>query len=530
MANVSSQPQARDRQSKRNLLYHQFDDEMVWEVFTSPNSKVTKEDAKSRAWLANSKSQKLSQDEAKERKIWMKKREDWERRAKSVTEIHSNDKFLAQRVLTPYLQHEPKAVSRSSSKKERRKRLFPPRGKVQEWAQFDDSVSNFEHEEHPNCELDDPWMGSVYANGPLANEAEEKAWLKLNVLDRLQKVKLLDNTRTSACTVGSPDLCLYSGNEGQQRIVACVEAKSTHNLWLPSNADHIVTNYDECWVDSDLIHCVAHPIGQVARTMIVNSIMHGAITSATRTYFVRFALVDGELHLLLSRRWYVGERNYLRAWAWFYNSALREDRLELVKDLHSTWKELSPREVENRRSSRIAEKKDGQRVEILSLRVKYDDIEFTGRTLGDGRNGIVREAVWRNINVAVKSFDIDHGSSDSFYRELDSYIKLKDVQGLLVPKLHFWAKHWTGSLFVLGLQIGTDMPFSIDRDHSIEKETVLQQLYRLGFTHLDSDDFRNFTYIPDGLNDHRMVVLDLESLEPCQPSSPVTQSSDYDFV
>ncbi len=526
MTTIGSESTGRPRKRHREdhlSRYCEFDSEKSWEVFVLPNSKLTVEDAKERNRLASSKDINLSDAEEAERKRWRDLRETLLVEIPVV--INNIEEFLECRVLAPILLDSKENVSRPSSSKDRRERLFPPKNALLEWDDFDKNVSQFKPSASADGKYKDTWGYSAGDDLSLKNEEEEKAWINSNVINRLHHASLLCRENHSAeNALGMPDMSLYGGSTDLQCIIATIEVKSTHNLWLPPLAESIVENFNES-LDGDhaLFFCVAHVIGQVCRTMIVNEVTHGAITSSTRTHFVRFMVESDKATMLISRRWYVGEPNYLRAWAWFSQSA-REEAKKPFPEVHfRKWSNASPPRKPKRRSARLAGQESISKPVVNVLRIDWEDIEFTGVVLGYGRHGSVHEARWGYETVAIKIFDIDHGAEDAFERELSAYIKLKEVQGLLIPKLHFWTRHWTGSLFALGLQLGRSEPACGRHDVWIEKEAVLEGLRERGYSHTDSDDLRNFVYIDNGCGGDRLVAIDLESIEPDQLLSPLTE-------
>lgn len=511
-------------QSGVDCRYKKFDDQKAWEVFKLPVSKLTVEDVRGRASFSPNK--KLTHVEVAERQNWIMNRKEW--KASEPIRIQTAKQFLDHRILAPILTASAHIVSGPSTSREQRDRTFPSHDAVLEWKEFDELVSLFEPCEVSNPEFQDTWYLSGSSASSLRDEEGEKHWLNSNVLDRLHEAKLLDNNPITATPEGRPDLYLCGRCEELQSIVVCIETKSTHNLWIPSTTESIVVNYKEAWNHSpDLNHSILHPIGQVVRTMIVHKVMHGVLSSATRTYFLRFETKTDGVRLLVSRRWYVGEHNYLRAWAWFSSSAGREDKANFPEHQLKSWTKQSPRQVPKRSSPRLG--KDVCNLTLANIaHIEWNDIDYSGVILGYGRHGSVREAVWGNKSIAVKVFDVDHEGVDSFERELSAYLSLNKVQGLLIPKLYFWSRHWAGSLFAIGLQAGRWEPVHGSRDSWAEKEAVLEGLREYGFLHHDSDDIRNFIYIDDEEGGERLVAIDLESIEPYRSSPSSIQLYEED--
>ena len=137
--------------------------------------------------------------------------------------------------------------------------------------------------------------------------------------------------KTSACK-GLAAKYIVDGN----RVAVCIEEKSTHNLRIPERVDTLVKSY------ADTNWWTRHPIGQLARQMLVNECAYGVITSGTRTYFVHASMEGDSVVFYVSRRWYVGEPEYLRAWAWLVKVAMETERVNLRGCKDGGWMELSP--------------------------------------------------------------------------------------------------------------------------------------------------------------------------------------------
>lgn len=96
--------------------------------------------------------------------------------------------------------------------------------------------------------------------------------------------------------------------------------KSTHNLLRPVPAIKIVQTYNSEYIAVQVNqngrttrwNNVNHPLGQLLCYMLDNECSYGALTSATRTYFVR---ISDDAEVFVSDAWFVGQENYLRTWA-----------------------------------------------------------------------------------------------------------------------------------------------------------------------------------------------------------------------
>lgn len=119
-------------------------------------------------------------------------------------------------------------------------------------------------------------------------------------------------------------------------------------------------------------------------------------------------------------------------------------------------------------------------------------------------------ARWEGKAVAVKQFDLGTpGIWERAKTEIEAYERLKDCQGILIPKALFLSRSKYDVLF-LGLQLGR-MPRP-DDDVSGWHE-ILEKLRRdCGFHHHDADG-RNGIVIRDEKGVDRLVVIDLEESE-----------------
>ncbi|KAL3910533.1 MAG: hypothetical protein SGILL_007657, partial [Bacillariaceae sp.] len=129
------------------------------------------------------------------------------------------------------------------------------------------------------------------------------------------------------------------------------------------------------------------------------------------------------------------------------------------------------------------------------------------KALGYGRNGCVFRACWEGKEVAVKQFDLGvPGVYKRAKNEIRAYEKLRDCQGILVPKALFLSRSKFG-VFFLGLQQGR-MP-GVDDDVSNWGNVLLRLRRDYGFLHEDAEG-RNGIFIQDGRGKERLVAIDLE--------------------
>jgi len=119
---------------------------------------------------------------------------------------------------------------------------------------------------------------------------------------------------------GRPDDCLWvsegeAEGQGPRRPGVLLEEKSTHQLRIPERLDDIL----EAWSQGDWR--TTRPFGQLFRQLLLNDASRGVVLSATRTYFAKAEVVDGQVRFSVSRRWYPAEPLYLRAWDAHYHAA-----------------------------------------------------------------------------------------------------------------------------------------------------------------------------------------------------------------
>lgn len=243
--------------------------------------------------------------------------------------------------------------------------------------------------------------------------------------------------------------------------------------------------------------------------MLLNGCRYGALTSGTRTYFVRI-LDDGRKvsqNVYISDPWFVGEQNYLRAWAYVYSLsivdeagffkphgegpivswALSDDELPPGDEGEDNPGDGQPK----RRSSRGGGGGGNPETGSSSIQqARYEDIKFEG-LLGSGRNGSVLRAKWNGKDVAVKQFVCAReGVSGRFAKEVAAYTLLEKVQGVYVPKTYFVAELPGFAMQYLGLQLGRD-PTPEDSFNVTARFSALEKTH--GFVHQDC--FRRNTLV-----------------------------------
>jgi hypothetical protein len=279
------------------------------------------------------------------------------------------------------------------------------------------------------------------------DEAEEQAFIKSCVVEPLAQVGLLPLLESNPIQHrhGVTDFNITDN----ERVRVVVEVKSTHSLSLPMVAGEVIRRFKNGAVDAALLDDAAQAerkrdklyvtdtIGQLLRYMLMNGCRYGALTSGTRTYF--FCITDDNQgnvaeKVFISDAWFVGEENYLRAWAYVYSLSLDSasffPRPEENPD--SSWARSDGSFREESDEDESGDASENKTVRESSNRriggssstgipcVPVQDIKFEG-VLGYGRNGCVIRAIWDGKQVAVKQFDCGRtGGLERFEREINA--------------------------------------------------------------------------------------------------------------
>lgn len=366
-------------------------------------------------------------------------------------------------------------------------------------------------------------------------EDREKGYMIENVLRALCDQDVLPFTLGNQ-TEGKgrvDDVFVHPGN---RRVLLCIEFKSTHNLRLPESLLDVIKSY----ANSDWR--TKFPIAQAVDHMRMNNCRFGVLTSGTRTYFL-CAEVEGSgesamVNVKVSRRWYVAEPHYQRAWSAIVQMATENpipsselrtlskgwtmcSRDGTPKEALETVEDLTEREHQDSgmTSSRTRTGEDPGDCsfplppwEVNNtfgvLEVDYSDIDICwSNPLGCGRNGYVYEGHWNCHRVALKEFYVDLAGAH-FQHELEAYVDLIDLQGEAVARLLFVSRTWCGSLRILGLQLG-DQVVGDEDNLAAEVERVHSTIERAGWRQPSSERRKDNHIWLNG----QLVAIDLELLE-----------------
>lgn len=510
----------------------------------------------------------LTTDEVQERR-------DWNRSKEEISEYYgynrspvfpnhlSQEEFLNLRTAAPCLTESSRLVSeRSPSSAFRQHRHYPK--EIQVWHDFRPSVEQFKagaQQVVPNKSVGQV-RGSLNDLGLCAHERSEEDYLDKRVLQPLMVAGLIGTVRLGprGCK-GEPDFSLLEPDTDNVKIVG--ETKATHNLPLPMQAQMVVEQYNTARSAIDNLpeertniqrrplgwSHVGHPVSQALGYMILNHCRYGVLTSGSRTYFihVQTETATKEEKVFISDAWFVGQENYLRAWAFLYDRAC-EDRGERLSPgiLSETWLTSTPERANKRPPSPDGRNQANKRSRLPGFigqrggqgrgkrrslgrdrglshsqsipRVSLNDFEV-GRPIGYGRRGTVFSGTWNGEVVALKLFDSSKNNGwEAFMHEMEAYEHLGalgDAWGRLVPTPKFTAEAFGVSF--LGMQMA-ESPSQSDCEEDWDDALFeLEQTY--GFRHLDVDgsdrgpDCRNRMILRDKTGCRRPIIIDLEEFE-----------------
>lgn len=290
----------------------------------------------------------LTEPEIEARNLWYSKREQMKdqiiENRESISYTKTQEELLESSLVPPQFVA-GKASPRSAMKEQRSNRLYPPALGV--WTDFDMLLEEPFSTEENFRPVPAPEMYSASYGIEMIEEADEQAFLKAQVWSPLKEVGLMSGIVDSQCArrdvtiEGLPDgvavVCNEEttvGAEQQVSLSAIVEIKASHILLLPNTAEEIRERYNEAFQTQVETRShernthwsrIAHPCGQLFGYMVDNRTPYGALCSASKTYFIKFYKgEDGKVRVRVSRAWFTGERNFLRAWASFFREAEKD--------------------------------------------------------------------------------------------------------------------------------------------------------------------------------------------------------------
>jgi len=257
--------------------------------------------------------------------------------------------------------------------------------------------------------------------------------------------------------LGKPDAIITLKEDvaiaGPANIGLVVEFRSTHNLPMPMTDTAVVEAYNAAYEEviiqqggrTPAWSRVCHPIGQLLGYMVENGRRYGVLSSATRAYFLWIKGEGQAAEVRISTPWFVGEPNFLRAWAFVHSMACQQSVPLLASAL--TWKKTSgdqpttPPAKHKRKGLRSGDaivkgdedaesesvdgdtmSTNGQEAAQMSalLETTIESVEIIG-TLGYGDNGVVFLANWHGQKVALKQFDVGKEGYEYCDKEVAAY-------------------------------------------------------------------------------------------------------------
>ena len=203
----------------------------------------------------------------------------------------TKEEVLQQRVVAPCLASS-NVSSRSAAAEPRASRVYPHT--IHPWNTFRQEVERYKINE------DSTSMGETMdmifyfsldrANTEASNEAQEQIRLTDNLDKTLKRAGIVHSVHQTR-GFGRMDFCIMKDDASISIVCEC---KSTHNLLLPMTAEKCKTEYDQAYSLGASTYQrsrgwsnVAHPIGQLLSYMVDNNHRCGALTSGTRTYFLK---------------------------------------------------------------------------------------------------------------------------------------------------------------------------------------------------------------------------------------------------
>jgi hypothetical protein len=500
-----------------------------------------------------------------------------------VPSVTTKEDVLCQRIVAPSLQSKHVSPRSSVTDCESRKGLGYPPG-ISEWLEFQNMVNNYHIEgdltEHNLISVSSIFRDSLCnAQSDSASESVERIRLLFTLEPILQTSEIVHKIQENyglSNIIGQVDFCFW---KDETTISIVCKTKATHSLQLPITAKKCVEmmtlHQDQHGQKNTQWTNVSHPLILLVSYMIDNNHRYGALTSATKTYFI-CAMNDGEAsRIMITDAWCVGQPNYLRAWAYVHSlgcsdqatwnspknwlqsttstrnmitpTAWKEFFLRKKVDptcstdtdndnkkrrytrKNHAWKEFFQRkkdvptcstDTNNDNKKRRYTRKNHNMEDCYRIvqqlpmpYVSFEDIVVMN-VLGSGRNGCCFRVNWNGQEYAMKQFDIGRDGQDNYTNEILAYMLLREVWGILVPHPIFLSESKSGSRFYLGLQLGRD-PYHVDDDILQKFSHVLSCIRKeYGIQHMDAEG-RNMIFIPDPncSGSERIVAIDFEDWE-----------------
>lgn len=482
--------------------------------------------------------------------------------------VTCQEHVLQQRIVPPVLPS-GKVSTRSKIDEPRKGRLYP--SKIHRWEDFDVGTCQGSTANNLNPVLFNIFyesLGQAWTNKP-RKEIYEQSTVLQDLRRALVRSAIISDIVEEDGGIGLMDFNLLknhianaNGIAQSHEIAVVCESKSTHNLLLPVSTADIVTKYNAAHTavadekqdrTTEWSH-IGHPLAQLIGYMADNQRRHGVLTSGTRSYFVGIKGQREGSTVQVSDAWFVGEPDYLRAWAYIYSlGSAQDDSWHAPRRwLRTEKKSPTPQKDDGddgggggsrrqhlagpergggrgrggefggdgrgggrgRGKRRIGSSAVGQPPKKKSKNavipaVSLDEISIVS-VIGAGRNGAAFKVRWKGREAAMKQFDVGRRSETWFDKEIDAYIKLQDVWGELVPRPLFVSESFTGGVRFLGLQLGRDPKCD---DDTSSAPAVLERLEKeFGIKQNDTEG-RNFIFVSDKPGSERLVAIDFEDSE-----------------
>ena len=503
----------------------------------------------------------LTIEEKKERKAWKKllgqlRNHYASDEAGDPPNVETTEDLMNVRFLPPRLEDTDNVTSRTGDK-ELRARLYPKPAQVEPWDDFQDRVRNYSP---PDIPLRKPnQYGSLFLETLLdssdndsksynSERGEERYLLQFldSTLVKSKIVTRIDREDEARGIHGKPDFTVWvkSPKKGNQ-LVLIGESKSTHNLLLPMNKEDVVLKYRMAYQaviqdgqerTTEWNH-IAHPFAQLLSYMVDNKKRYGALTCATRTYFVCLDGNKEDMKVKISDPYFTGESTYLRAWSCIISlGTAQQPKFVICTEWIRTNNNNNPtpdgtdtcagngrkRQPKiDRRNKQRKRRRSEQSGETVSPKCKHGALSLThvpfqdlklGAMIGHGRNGSVFQAQWQNQTIALKPFDLGKGGYEPYHKELAAYARLQDAWGRLTPEPLFVTESLSGNILYLGLELGRD-PCASDYA-SKDWSSLLYSLEAFyGIRKHDSIYCNGLIITRDG-QDH-LVAIDFEDWSDC---------------
>jgi hypothetical protein len=470
----------------------------------------------------------------------------------------TKEDVLSQRIVATSLSSMG-ASQRTEFTESRASRMYPP--EIFRWDAFSDLVDIYSIGGNANESLPSIFLDSLKcARTQRSNEGEEQSELIGNLDKTLVRSGIVHRIATSYKDIdavqGNMDFILMKNAEEVSMIC---ETKTTQNLTLPMTAALCVSRYEAAYNEMETHSIrtthwsnIAHPLGQLLGYMVDNTCRYGALTSATRTYFIYISDGNTGKKVMITDAWCVGQYNYLRAWAYVHHLGCTTDEWYPPKDwVQSTSDVSSPDMDMSKKENSDAADEDTKPAANKRLRrsprgggkggtttgstsvescypllqkqrehlpyVAINKIEIIDG-IGAGRNGCCFKVNWNGQMYAMKQFDIVRDGDAYFKKELCAYLELKTAWGILVPRPIFVSESKSGGRLFLGLQLGREP--TADDDTS-QFQNVLNRLQKeYGIRHNDAER-RNMIYISDADGVERIAAIDFEDWDRVPTSDPI---------